>query len=163
MLTTDQHKNEKKYRLQSEFSAHIQKHLQLFPANVARVKPLYTSTQISPQYLCTADALLTITRWRRSMVREDKFSFKLFYVFNLIFIDLPLRMVLQDSLLMSKGSLAEQAPKPPSFEEILSDLKRSSSEDVAFQHPTEVCPAVKALRGHSLPLHGDKEHISKFC
>ncbi|KAK3732921.1 hypothetical protein QZH41_012682 [Actinostola sp. cb2023] len=67
-------------------------------------------------------------------------------------------MVLQDCLLMSKGSLAAQAPKPPGFEEILSDLRKSNSQDVAFQHPSEVCPAVKGLKGHAVPLHGDKDH-----
>lgn len=63
---------------------------------------------------------------------------------------------------MAKDSLAAKAPKPPSFEEILSDLRGSGLQDVAFQHPTEVCPAVKGLIGHSSPSNGEKERASKF-
>lgn len=63
---------------------------------------------------------------------------------------------------MAKDSLASEAPKPPSFEDILSDLRCSDLQDVAFRQPSEVCPAVKGLIGHSSPTHGEKERASKF-
>lgn len=63
---------------------------------------------------------------------------------------------------MAKGSLTSQAPQPPSFEEILSDLQNSDCLDVAFQHPSEICPAVKRLRGHSILSSNDKDHTSEL-
>lgn len=71
-------------------------------------------------------------------------------------------MVLQELVLMSKSSPDSQAPKPPSFEEILSDLQNSSLQDVAFEHPSEVCPEVRKLKGHSFNLSNDKEHAREL-
>lgn len=71
-------------------------------------------------------------------------------------------MVLQELVLMSKSSPDSQTPKPPSFEEILSDLQNSNSQDVAFEHPSEVCPEVRKLKGHSFNSNNDRDHASEL-